>query len=243
MKTPIRPPVVPLIILLLTLAACMPLPAPAAVTPMPEPAPTVTSGPAFVRLPAIAAACDLTPVSQPTMPAEIPGYVQEDPATGLHMTGRPTLVDLATYRLQITGLVDRPLSLTYDELRCMPKVVQKCKLICPGFFQDEATWGGVPLAHVLDLAGVQKEAQYVLFVSADGYWTSLPLGDVRGAENFLAYEQTGEPLPVLHGFPVRAIFPSQPGGKWVKWLMEIRLLATEPRLGLESPIAQPTATE
>jgi DMSO/TMAO reductase YedYZ molybdopterin-dependent catalytic subunit len=224
-----------LVVLLLLLVGCVSLPAPTGPAASEQPQPTAT-------LPAIPAGCDLAPVAQPTMPAEIPGYAQEDPATGLHMTGRPQLIDLATYRLQVTGLVDHPLSLAYDELRCMPKVVQKCVLVCPGFFQDEATWGGVPLSYVLDRAGVQPEAKVVLLVSADGYWTSLPLGDARDAENFLAYEQTGKPLPVLHGFPVRVILPAQPGGKWVKWLTEIRVLEAEPRLGPEGPLMQPTAT-
>jgi DMSO/TMAO reductase YedYZ molybdopterin-dependent catalytic subunit len=221
------------------LTACVPVPPTEPVSTSPVAAAPAPGG--QVSAPSeIVADCDLTPVAQPTMPAEIPGYVQQDPATGLHMTGRPQLIDLATYRLVVTGLVDRPLSLTYDELRCMPKVVQECKLVCPGFFQDIATWGGVPLNYVLGLAGVQANAQYILMVSADGYWTSLPLGDALAQENFLAYEQTGKPLPVLHGFPVRAVLPLQPGGKWAKWLVEIQVLEAEPRLGPDPSLVRPT---
>lgn len=217
------------------LAACVSVPPAEPAVARTAAAPQASAAPERV------ADCDLTPVAQPTMPAEIPGYAQEDPATGLHMTGRPQLIDLATYRLVVTGLVDRPLSLTYDELRCMPKVVQECKLVCPGFFQDIATWGGVPLNYVLELAGIQADAQYILMVSADGYWTSLPLSDALAQENFLAYEQTGKPLPVLHGFPVRAVLPLQPGGKWVKWLTEIQVLSEVPRLGPDPSLVFPTA--
>ncbi len=226
--------VIVILIAVTVLTACVPVPAA-------EPAAAPPADAQANATPEIVTDCDLTPVAQPTMPAEIPGYVQQDPATGLHMTGRPQLIDLATYRLAVTGLVDHSLSLTYDELRCMPKVVQECKLVCPGFFQDIATWGGVPLNYVLGLAGVQADAQYILMVSADGYWTSLPLSDALAQENFLAYEQTGKPLPVLHGFPVRAVLPLQPGGKWAKWLTEIQVLSEVPRLGPDPSLVFPTA--
>jgi DMSO/TMAO reductase YedYZ molybdopterin-dependent catalytic subunit len=158
------------------------------------------------------------------MPTQIPEYAHEDPATGLHMTGHPVEIDLASYRLKVTGKVDRPLSLTYDELRCMPRVeCRGCRLVCPGFFEDYASWAGASLAHVLEMAGVQPEAKSVILTSADGYWNSVSLADALDPQSFLAYEQTGKPLPILHGFPVRAVFPSLPGGYWVKWLVEIKV--------------------
>ena len=73
-----------------------------------------------------------------------------------------------SYRLKVTGKVDRPLSLTYDELRCMPKIQTSDVLICPGFFEDEANWAGASLAYVLDLAGVGRSSEISL-VGADGY--------------------------------------------------------------------------
>jgi DMSO/TMAO reductase YedYZ molybdopterin-dependent catalytic subunit len=169
------------------------------------------------------AECVLVPITPPVMPTEIPGYAQVDPATGLHMTGTVQQIDLAGYRLKVTGKVDRPLSLTYDELRCMPKQQCTCTLVCPGFFIDRADWAGASLAHVLELAGIQAGAATVTLVSADGYSTPLTREEALFEENFLAYEQGGEPLPILHGFPVRAVLPSQMGGKWVKWLVEIKV--------------------
>ena len=167
--------------------------------------------------------CAPPAIVPPTPPAEIPGYTQLDPATGLHMTGTVQRLDLTTYRLKVTGKVDRPLDLTYDDLRCMPKVERRCTLVCPGFFTDEATWAGVPLAHVLGLAGVQEGASRIRLVSADGYSTTVNLEEVLAEEGFLAYEWEGEPVPVLHGFPLRAVFPGHPGSLWVKWLVEIRV--------------------
>jgi DMSO/TMAO reductase YedYZ molybdopterin-dependent catalytic subunit len=123
----------------------------------------------------------------------------------------------------VTGKVDTPLSLTYDELRCMQKIEVRCTLVCPGFFQDEATWAGVPLKDVLDLAGVQSGARGVRLVSADGYSTFVPLDDALAETAFLAYEWEGEPVPILHGFPVRAVFPALDGNRWAKWLIEIEV--------------------
>jgi DMSO/TMAO reductase YedYZ molybdopterin-dependent catalytic subunit len=168
--------------------------------------------------------CVLTPVVIPTPPAEIPGYTELDPSTGLHVTGKAPEIGFDTYRLQVTGKVDNPLSLTYDDLRCMPKMEERCTLTCPGFFDDEATWAGASLTHVLDLAGVQAEATGIKLFSADGYSTLVFMGSVRTDDNFLAYEWEGEPLPILHGFPVRAVFPALSGSSWAKWLIEIEVL-------------------
>jgi DMSO/TMAO reductase YedYZ molybdopterin-dependent catalytic subunit len=188
----------------------------------------ITSTPASTPIPRPAAvqpdpvACK-APVISPTLPATIPGYTQLDPSTGLHMTGTFQEISLADYHLKISGLVDNPLSLSYDELRCLPKMTAKPVLICRGYFEDVATWSGVPLSYLLGLAGVQKSARELILVSADGYAAYLSMQDALREDNFLAYEWEGQPLPILHGFPVRAVLPSQQGSAWVKWLVEIRI--------------------
>jgi len=164
---------------------------------------------------------DLEPVTAPSLPADIPGYTEVDPATGLHVTGEPVVVDLATYRLKVGGKVARELSLTYDELRSLPKVTASPLLNCPGFFTDQATWSGASLEAILEMAGVQPDAERIKMKSADGYSISLKLETALGTESFLAYELMGETLPVLHGFPVRAVIPGKDGNLWIKWLVEI----------------------
>ena len=164
--------------------------------------------------------CGVRPIVVPT-PAPDPGYTGLDPSTGLHVTGKIQLLDLSTYRLRVTGSVQRPLELTYDELRCLPKVQAAPALVCPGFFVDQAAWAGVPIADVLGLAGVQDGAQSVRFVSADGYTTSLALEEALDRTNFLAYEWEGQPLPRLHGFPLRVVIPGAEGNQWTKWVVEM----------------------
>lgn len=167
--------------------------------------------------------CVLEPIVVPTPPAEIPGYAELDPTTGLHVTGTAPEIDLDAYRLEITGKVDRPLSLTYDDLRCMPRLQQRCTIVCPGFFQDEATWAGASLDHILEQAGIQPEADRLRLVGGDGYSRIVFLSDLLPGDGFIAYEWEGEPLPILHGFPVRAVFPAMNGNNWVKWLVEIEV--------------------
>ena len=157
----------------------------------------------------------------PTMPAEIPDYLEIDPDTGLHMTGTPTVVDFASYRLKVSGKVDNTLNLTYDELLLMPKMTATPTIVCPGFFEDTYTWSGVSLKAILDMAGIQNGATYVVMKSADGYSSTLVLEDALASENFLAYEFEGRTLPVLAGFPLRAVLPGQSGSRWSKWILEI----------------------
>jgi DMSO/TMAO reductase YedYZ molybdopterin-dependent catalytic subunit len=169
------------------------------------------------------AACQLDPAIQPPWPTEIPPPNELDPETGLHMTGLPQRIDLATYRLTVTGLVNHPLNLTYNDLRCMRKVTDNPDLVCPGVFTDYAKWTGVSIKDILELAGVQQGATQLTLVSADGYEVTLPLETANADGNFLAYEVNGETLPVLHGFPLRAVFSGMWGSYWVKWLVEIKI--------------------
>jgi DMSO/TMAO reductase YedYZ molybdopterin-dependent catalytic subunit len=200
------------------------------ISPVPSPSeslepsqPTTTSAPTPIPSETETTPCALSPVVVPTAPAEVPGYTQLDESTGLHMTGRVQQIDLQTYRLAVSGKVETVLSLTYDDLRCLPKVSAAPTLVCPGFFEDEATWAGAPLRLVLGAAGPQSGATQVRLVSADGYSAFVPLEEALSTDNFLAYEWEGEPLPILHGFPVRAVFPDLQGNRWVKWLVEIEV--------------------
>jgi DMSO/TMAO reductase YedYZ molybdopterin-dependent catalytic subunit len=170
--------------------------------------------------------CDLKPIQVPTLPSVIPEYTELDRVTGLHMTGTVQEIDFPSYRLRVTGLVEQPLSLHYDELRCLPKVTANPPLTCTGIFEDFtdiANWSGVPLFEILKLARLLPQAKSVSLISADGFKEDIPIEDALNPENFLAYEWEGQPIPVLHGFPVRAVFPNKIGSFWVKWLVEIKV--------------------
>jgi DMSO/TMAO reductase YedYZ molybdopterin-dependent catalytic subunit len=195
---------------------------PSAATATLPPVPTATMpAPVLISTQSADGSCDLQPVIVPTLPSKIPQTAQMDTTTGLHMTGRVQVIDVGSYRLTVSGKVDRPLSLSYDDLRCMPKVTATSDLVCPGVFEDTATWSGVPIKDVLDKAGVQPDAKTVQMKGADGYDASISVAMALNPHYYLAYEWEGKPLPIQHGFPLRAVFPGQPGSQWVKWLLEI----------------------
>jgi DMSO/TMAO reductase YedYZ molybdopterin-dependent catalytic subunit len=205
-------------------------------TPTMMPSPSETLPPVLIPVPPTATSpksptatsidipvsCALTPVVAPT-PAAYPGRNMLDESTGLHVTGAGITIDAASYRLLVTGLVDRPLSLSLDALRCLPKVTAATDLVCPGYFEDKASWSGVALKTVLDLAGLQSGAKRIILVGADKYQSQMDIQLALKEGNFLAYEWYDQPLPILHGFPLRAIFPSMQGAYWVKWLVEIKV--------------------
>jgi DMSO/TMAO reductase YedYZ molybdopterin-dependent catalytic subunit len=171
--------------------------------------------------------CNPAPVVAPTLPAVIPVYLEQDPATGLHITGDYQVIDASSWRLKVTGKVDHPLSLSYDDLRCLPKKTETITIVCQGFFEDTANFSGVALTDILDLAGVQAQADTLVLKGADQYSTDVPLESARLPDNLIAYEWEGQPLPILHGFPARALFPQMPGSASVKWLLEIEATTAE----------------
>jgi len=146
------------------------------------------------------------------------------PVDGLHRTGRPQEYDIDTYRLVVDGLVENPLSLSYQDILARPQVTEVVLLICPGFFWDNAEWTGTPLRVILEEAGVLPEAAKVRVVS-EGYSMTFSLEEATADGVFLAYEVNGETLPVEHGYPLRLVARHQYGSKWVKWVERIEVIA------------------
>lgn len=167
--------------------------------------------------------CDQKPFTVPTVPASIPPYAQLDKSIGLHVTGRHQIIDPSTYRLKVTGKVNKPLELTYDQIRCLPKVTADPLLVCTGYFEDQASWTGARLFDILKIAEIDPDATSLLLISADLYKVQLSLNELDKEESILAYEVNDQILPVLHGFPLRAVLPGREGFDWIKWLVEIQV--------------------
>jgi DMSO/TMAO reductase YedYZ molybdopterin-dependent catalytic subunit len=143
---------------------------------------------------------------------------------GLHVTGTPVPVDPESFRLRVEGAVERPLSLSLEQIRELPAVREEITLNCPGFFTDRGVWTGVPVRDLLALAGVRAGASRVVFTSlSEGYTSTLGLEDLQQDGMLVAYEFEGKPFPVVHGFPLRLTAKGHPGSVWVKWLGEIRV--------------------
>jgi DMSO/TMAO reductase YedYZ molybdopterin-dependent catalytic subunit len=160
-------------------------------------------------------------------------------------------LDPDTYRLSVSGAVDRGLSLGLRDLRNLPSQTLVATLECAGngrtLFEppiagekwnlgavSTAEWTGVPLVEVFDRAGVQSRARDVIFRGADGgevdagsgcisFERSLTVADARQGGVLLAYAMNGEPLPLQHGYPLRLIVPDWYAVASVKWLTGIEL--------------------
>jgi DMSO/TMAO reductase YedYZ molybdopterin-dependent catalytic subunit len=142
----------------------------------------------------------------------------------LNRTGRPVEYDIDEYRLVVDGLVENPLSLSYEDLLSRPQVTEEVLLICPGFFWDNAEWTGTPLSLILEEAGVSPEASYIHIKAGDSYARRIALEDAMADGVFLAYEVNGETLPTEHGYPIRLVARHQYGNVWVKWIEHIEVI-------------------
>jgi DMSO/TMAO reductase YedYZ molybdopterin-dependent catalytic subunit len=159
-------------------------------------------------------------------PAEIDNRNLEIDPLGKFGTMGPTdvAVDGKTYRLKITGAVNRPLSLSYDQILKFPSLTEVVLLICPGFFSNNGRWTGVSFKALLQEAQVKKEAKYVDVKGAYEKTVRIPLKEIDRKKIFLAYRVNGETLPQKHGFPIRLVYEDAYGYDWVKYVDEIVLL-------------------
>jgi DMSO/TMAO reductase YedYZ molybdopterin-dependent catalytic subunit len=160
-------------------------------------------------------------------------------------------LDPSAFRLTVTGLVERALTLSLRELQNMRSQAEVVTLECAGngrtLFDppvpgekwqfgavSTAEWSGVPLQEILDRAGVRPAAREVRFRGADcgevdrthgaiRFERSLALDQARDSDAILAYAMNGEPLPIQHGFPLRLVVPGWYGVASVKWLTEIEV--------------------
>ena len=143
-------------------------------------------------------------------------------------TVAPTMpkFDPATWKLEVGGLVDKPMTLSYDELRALPRRSQIRNFHCvTGWSVSNVHWTGVRLSDLLDRVSPQFSAQGVLFTSAEiPYTDSLTLEQAKLHDVLLAYEMDGKPLPREHGAPVRLVIPEMYGYKNVKWVSRIDLV-------------------
>lgn len=138
-------------------------------------------------------------------------------------------VKIADWTLEIQGLVDNPLELTYKQLTGMPQesVFATLETISnpPGGGSiGNAVWTGVTFDYIMELVQPQDDVQEVVFYCLDGYSTSITLEEASRDGVMLAYKMNGETLEPKHGFPVRLVVPEKYGMKWPKWLYDIRFV-------------------
>ena len=162
--------------------------------------------------------------------------------------GFPT-VDMASWRLDVGGLVKQPLSLTLDQVMARPRQEVTFTIECSGntglpFFWGgigNATWAGTPLAPLLQEPGVLDQGREIVFYGHDApkekekvgnnevsspFARSMSVADAMNPNNLLAYEMNGQPLDAGHGAPLRLLLPGWFGIANVKWLDRIEVIDT-----------------
>jgi DMSO/TMAO reductase YedYZ molybdopterin-dependent catalytic subunit len=134
----------------------------------------------------------------------------------------PQYLDRESYRLNVTGRVNTPLNLSYDEiLDTYPHYTKRVALFCVEGWEVTILWKGVLVSDLLDDAGVPPGANTVIFYAADGYSTSLPLDYVRERNIIMAYQMNGVTLPAERGFPFQLVAEDRWGYKWIKWITRV----------------------
>lgn len=146
----------------------------------------------------------------------------------LHATTVPP-IDLDTWKLEIGGLVERPLSFSWDEFQQLPRTKVFADFHCVTRWSRLGNlWEGVSGREIMDRAGVQPEARYVIATGYDGGWTTnLPLKDFQSEDVLLCDLHEGEPLIPDHGGPLRLIIPLLYAWKSAKWLSRIDFVADD----------------
>jgi DMSO/TMAO reductase YedYZ molybdopterin-dependent catalytic subunit len=149
-----------------------------------------------------------------------------------HYTVDTTLVkprvDIATWKLDVTGAVEAPFALTYEQLLDLDAIEQVHTLECisnptGGELIGTALWTGVRMRDLLQRARPTDKAFDVVLTSVDGYVDSFPIAKAMEPETLLVYLMNGKTLPQDHGYPVRTLVPNIYGMKNVKWLRTIEV--------------------
>lgn len=179
--------------------------------------------PPLPRNPEIAAITGITPEVTSIDEFYIMSKNLEDPVSSF---GVDDAVADGSWTLEISGHVERPLTLSMNDILRMPRTDQYVTMQCisntiGGKLMSTALFSGVPLARILERAGVKPNAVKVAFSAPDEHHDSLSIEDAMRDDVLLAYAMNGETLSFDHGYPLRLHIPGIYGFKNVKWLTRI----------------------
>jgi DMSO/TMAO reductase YedYZ molybdopterin-dependent catalytic subunit len=181
-----------------------------------------------------------TPLAPTTPGAALRDQVPPAPGTRPELTATkdfyridintlPPVLDKASWKLQVTGLFDRPRALTLSDLAAYPAVTQPITQACisnpiGGDLIGTVNYTGARLRDVLADLGMRPQVQELAIQSADGFYESVPMMELMDPRTLLVYGMNGETLPVDHGFPLRIYIPNHYGMKQPKWITGIQAI-------------------
>ena len=155
---------------------------------------------------------------------------------GQHLVGDWPVLDLgvhpnlplSTWRLDVVGLVEKPLSLNWEQFQALPQTELRTDIHCvTTWSRYDNDWKGVRVRDLLDVAHPVEQATHVLLHSYDGYTTNLPLMDFAAPDAMLVTHWQGQPLTQAHGGPMRAMVPHLYFWKSAKWLGRIEVIGAD----------------
>ena len=136
--------------------------------------------------------------------------------------------DAAKWDFTVSGLVEKPVRLTWEEFNRLPQKVVVADMHCvTRWSRFDNQWEGVAVTDVLALAKVKPEARFALIHAEQDYTANLPLDDLIRPAALFAFRHDGEPLTAEHGYPVRLVVPHLYAWKSVKWVRGIELLSKD----------------
>ncbi|GAA5116447.1 sulfite oxidase-like oxidoreductase [Alloalcanivorax gelatiniphagus] len=137
-------------------------------------------------------------------------------------------IDRAAWTMAVDGLVDRPTTWTWDEVQQLPGSSYSGDIHCVTTWSKfDVVFAGVSVDTLLEAAGPQAEAGFVMAHSHTGYTTNLPLADLTGGKAWIVWEFGGKPLTTEHGGPVRLLVPHLYFWKSAKWISRLELTAED----------------
>jgi len=132
-------------------------------------------------------------------------------------------IDISTYQLKITGLVNNEVTLSYEDVLELTSYERLITLHCVEGWDATILWEGVLLSDLIDLSEAKSNANTVIFHAEDGYTTSLPYSVIKDRQLILAYKANGIDLPNEMGYPFIVVAENKLGYKLARWVTKIEL--------------------
>ena len=153
-----------------------------------------------------------------------PGQYLTERFPVLHVGDIPTYAP-GEWNLTVNGLVERPFTLSFEELTALPSVTLTTDIHCvTKWSKFDTVWRGIKLKDLLDTAGIHPDATHVMGHAEYGYTANLPMEDALRDESMVVWEYEGEAIEPIHGGPVRLLVPNLYFWKSPKWLRGIELM-------------------
>ncbi|MDA4118104.1 MAG: molybdopterin-dependent oxidoreductase [Thaumarchaeota archaeon] len=134
-------------------------------------------------------------------------------------------IDPSKWKIEVTGLVNTPLTFSYEEFLQLPMIGYAKTFNCVTSWSiEKPQWEGVSIKYLADRAQVKPEAKWVMFHCYDGYTAPIPVEDALRDDSIVALKMNGKPLSPEQGFPARPFMPHLYAWKSAKWLGEIEFI-------------------